>query len=316
MTRKPIPQPLRLLATVAAMAVVALGCTVAPPDTDPPPGATGPSPGCGATTQGPVVEKRGWIGSRTYEFTVPPRHEAGTRDPVPLVLDLHGFLEGWAGTHAFATRFSALARSEGFAVAYPTGGADGIYWDVFPYEENPDLHYIDAIVEAMGERLCIDRSRVYVTGLSYGAFMTSMLMCMRPDTFAAAAPVAGMADLCATTDTPVPFVTFHGTADPILPHALFAGAAPAVAAKYGCAGQPTVTTLDPDPDPGTGGAIEKAVWDCDATGTAAESYVLHGGGHSWPGSEFFSWIAPIVGTTASSLDATEVIWQFFSEHHL
>lgn len=308
------------VALVTITASTAVGCAPPPVSTDPPPAVTGPSDGCGVTTQGAVTEQTRTVvvdgAVRRYAITVPPNHVPGTSTPIPLVLDFHGLLEGWAGTHAFATRFSAEAVSEGFAVAFPIGSGDGVYWDVLPQESNPDLRFVDALLAQVGDSACIDRSRIYVTGLSYGAAMTSMLMCMRPNTFAAAAPVAGMLNLCAVTERKVPFVTFHGTADGILPYDLFAGTPQAIADKYGCAPQPTVATLQPDPDPATHGPITRTTWDCRSVGSAAEFYRIEGGGHSWPGSEFFSWVEPIVGPTATTLDATQVIWDFFAEHQL
>ena len=49
---------------------------------------------------------------------------------------------------------------------------------------------------------------------------------------------------------------------------------------------------------------------------ATELYVVEGGGHSWPGSEFDAGIADIVGPTTNSIDATELIWEFFRKHPL
>ncbi len=310
-----------MAAAVAGLAALVLaGCTPPPlVTTDPPPGVTGPSAGCGVTTQGPVTDRAATVavdgGHRRYSFTVPPTHVPGTTTPIPLVLDFHGLLEGWAGTHPFATQFSEEARAEGFAVAYPIGQGNGVYWDVSLAEGNPDLHFVDALVAKFESTMCIDRSRVYVTGLSFGAAMTSMLMCMRSNTFAAAAPVAGIQDRCTVTDRKVPFVTFHGTSDPILPYAAYADTPQAIATKYGCTG-PSSTVLQPDPDPATHGPITRFTWDCAAVGSAAEFYRIGGGGHSWPGSTFFGWIRPIVGATATSLDATDVIWRFFTRFHL
>jgi polyhydroxybutyrate depolymerase len=315
-----------ILAAAAAITSVSVlaGCAALPPlhlaTTDPPPGATGPSPGCGVTTRGPVTEGTETIPvdgrTRTYTITVPPAHVAGTSTPIPLVFDFHGLLEGTVRTHPFATQFSAEAKAQGFAVVSPIGTDDGLLWDVSLQENNPDLRFIDALVARFEDTMCIDRSRIYVTGLSYGAFMSSMLMCMRSNTFAAAAPVAGLQNLCTATERKIPFLTFHGTADPILPYPMFSAAPQAIASKYGCTGPPTATVLSPNPDPTTHGPITKYVWDCSAVGSAAESYVIGGGGHSWPGSLFFQWVAAIVGPTATSIDATQIIWDFFALHHL
>ena len=253
---------------------------------------------------------------RSYSITVPPTHTPGTDTPVPLVLDFHGLIEGMVRTHPFATQFSEKAKAEGFVVAYPIGSNDGFNWDVSLKESNPDLQFIDTLVATLEDTLCIDRSRLYITGLSYGAFVTSMLMCMRPNTFAAAAPVAGIDNPCTATERKVPFVTFHGTADWILPFPFFADTPAEIAAKYGCASEPTVSTVQPTPDQVTLKPITRTVWDCSAVGSAAEFYRIEGGGHTWPGSWFFALVGFIVGPTPTSLDATDVIWDFFEQHQL
>ncbi len=311
----------RLTAVMAVLGTVLVAsCAPSVAVTDPPPGATGPSPGCGVTTQGPVTDRASTVDVdgkvRRFTITVPPAHVAGTTTAIPLVFDFHGLIEGSVGTHPFATQFSPKAREEGFAVAYPTGANDGFNWDVSLDESNPDLAFIDTLLATLEQTMCIDRSRIYITGLSYGAFMTSMLMCMRPNTFAAAAPVAGIQNRCTATSRKVPFVTFHGTSDWILPYPLFAGVPQQIAAKYGCADTPTATTLGPNPDRATGRAVTRLVWDCSAVGSAAEFYRIDGGGHSWPGSWFFGLIEFIVGPTATSIDATDIAWEFFTRHHL
>lgn len=303
-----------VLVTLAAL----VGAACAPVTTNPPAGVTGPSPGCGTTTQDQVTDEARTLSvdgrSRRYTLTVPPQHTSGTTTPIPLVLDFHGLIEGSVGTHPFATQFSELARTEGFAVAFPTGANDGFNWDVALDEANPDLQFIDELVAELGDTLCLDRSRVYITGLSFGASMTSMLMCMRPNTFAAAAPVAGIRNPCTATERKVPFVTFHGTADWILPYSLFEGVPQEIARKYGCVDTPAATSLGVDP--GTGGEVTRFTWDCTAVDSAAEFYRIDNGGHSWPGSWFFGIIGFIVGPTTTELDATEVIWEFFERHQL
>lgn len=314
--------------TIAASLVVAtiLGVVAcAPPQlpletTQPPPGATGASTGCGAGAKGPVTDHPETVDvdgtSRRFTLTIPPQHQPGSDTPIPLVLDFHGLLEGWAGTHPFATQFSALAQAKGFAVAFPIGDADGVYWDVSLQESNPDLRFVDELIAQIERTVCIDRSRVYVTGLSFGAAMTSMLMCMRSNTFAAAAPVAGIMNRCTKTTRNIPVVTFHGTADPILLFDAFRDTPGAIAAKYGCDPTPAVSTHDPSPDPTTGQPITVTSWTCDGVPGLVEFYRINGGGHSWPNSEFFRLVAFIVGPTATSLDATAVIWDFFSRFQL
>jgi polyhydroxybutyrate depolymerase len=51
-------------------------------------------------------------------------------------------------------------------------------------------------------------------------------------------------------------------------------------------------------------------------GTAVEFYIVLGGGHAWPGSEFSEKIAAITGPTTFEIDASEIIWAFFQRFQL
>jgi polyhydroxybutyrate depolymerase len=47
-------------------------------------------------------------------------------------------------------------------------------------------------------------------------------------------------------------------------------------------------------------------------GAAVEFYIILGGGHAWPGSEF----SAINGPSTFEINATAVIWKFFRQHRL
>lgn len=285
---------------------------------DPPPPPPPPTSGCGTTTQTKVVDQDTTlvVGSdtRNYKFTVPSVHTAHTTKPIPLVLDLHGLIEGTVGTHALLTQFSPKAEKEGFAVAYPVGNFSGLAWDTSIGSGNKDLAFIDALISHFESTMCIDTKRIYVTGFSYGAFMTSSLMCMRSTVFAAAAPVAGIQNNCGTPTRKIPVLSDHGTADPILSFNSYKDTPQAWATKYGCGG-PTRSTVVAN-DPKTNGPIYHDVWNCGLQGTAVEFYTITGGGHAWPGSAFSDLIGVIVGPTASSINATDITWDFFKRFSL
>jgi predicted esterase len=64
----------------------------------------------------------------------------------------------------------------------------------------------------------IDKTRVYVTGLSLGGEGTFDIVSRRPDLFAAAVPICGIADVeKADSMKSVPFWVFHGDSDDINP---------------------------------------------------------------------------------------------------
>ena len=56
-------------------------------------------------------------------------------------------------------------------------------------------------------------------------------------------------------------------------------------------------------------------YDCPSDGPV-EFYVVEGGGHAWPGSEFSRSIEKIIGMTNMELHASELIWDFLSSHRL
>lgn len=64
----------------------------------------------------------------------------------------------------------------------------------------------------------VDRSRVYITGLSMGGYGTWDAIARRPDLFAAAAPVCGGGNISHIgTYAKIPLWAFHGSADGVVP---------------------------------------------------------------------------------------------------
>ncbi|MBX3285224.1 MAG: prolyl oligopeptidase family serine peptidase [Actinobacteria bacterium] len=301
-----------------------------------------PSDGCGRSTVTAGTEQKQDLpeSGRWYLLTTPPEHDGET--PLPLVIDYHGLSEG-AEIHATFSQFGAYAAEHGFVVVQPNGTGEPVGWNVgLDPETNPDLVFTQDLLSQLETDLCIDTSRIYATGLSNGAMMSSTLACTMADRFAAVAPVAGImrADGC-DPSRPVPVLTMHGTDDPILyfnggvgdrlgnvleaapgsattePEAAippadldgpgYPAAAKAWAEGNGCTGDPVDTELTP--------SITQRTWDCPAE-APVEFLVVQGGGHSWPGSEFGKAAESIVGPTDMSIDATEVIWQFFQRFAL
>ncbi len=298
------------------------------------------SPGCSAPAASPAtLEERRTLdvagAQREYLLTLP---DAPADEPLPLVIDIHGLAEGMQ-IHAQESQFGRLAQKDGFAVVQPNGTGTPIMWDISTdLATNKDLQFIRDLVHTMATEHCIDETRVYATGLSMGAFMSSTLACALSDRIAAVAPVAGV-QLPSPCDQSrkVPILAFHGTEDPILHfnggigYDRLAGVLPAGqtppstgpstttappdvngpgypetirrwAAKYGCGKDPKVTR--------EADHVSLRAYPCPA-GTAVEFAVVDGGGHSWPGSQFDTSIASIVGPTNQEIDATQQIWRFF-----
>ncbi|HVZ36611.1 MAG TPA: prolyl oligopeptidase family serine peptidase [Polyangiaceae bacterium] len=113
----------------------------------------------------------------------------------------------------------------------PGGGAG---WD------NPngrDVNFTDDMLAALSADLCIDTSRVFTTGFSYGAGMSVALACTRPDKFRAALVYepAFISGVTATQCTsPIALFQSHGVDDQILKYATGLNVLDTFASLNGC----------------------------------------------------------------------------------
>jgi polyhydroxybutyrate depolymerase len=201
---------MRLAAVVAAFAAAVALSPAARAQS----AATPSSSACALTFAAGVAVQKLSSGSRerTYRLFVPPSYDG--RTALPLVLDMHGS-GGTAERQAGTSRFEALAASEGFAVATLQAGAEGNRWNVPVIADRPDdVQYVSDVIDHVAARVCADRTRVYATGFSGGARMSSLLACRLNDRIAAIAPMAGLRWPGPCRGRAIPVLTFHGLADP------------------------------------------------------------------------------------------------------
>ncbi len=64
---------------------------------------------------------------------------------------------------------------------------------------------------------------------------------------------------------------------------------------------------------GDGTSIGTAIYAACVAGTEVRGYTIVDGGHTWPGGWQYLPVG-IIGKTTENLDASEVIWEFFSRH--
>jgi poly(hydroxyalkanoate) depolymerase family esterase len=123
----------------------------------------------------------------------------------PLVVVLHGCTQT-AGGYDHGTGWSALADRLGFALLLPeqtrANNPNGCFtW--FNTEDTARERGEALSIRQMIERMVIDhgidRRRIYITGLSAGGAMTSVMLATYPDVFAGGAIVAGLPYGCATS---------------------------------------------------------------------------------------------------------------------
>ncbi|WP_157105867.1 alpha/beta hydrolase family esterase [Nocardia sienata] len=319
--------------------VVSLGLTTSPAHAEPATAPALPSAGCAAPQPPPGTEavlfsSRGVSG--VYGRDIP----ASTGRPLPVVLDLHGYLEP-ALIQYMSTGLGAYGRTHGFVTVTPQLLRPGLpRWDFGP--GSADIGYLADLLTEVESTLCVDTRRIYATGLSMGGFTTSSLGCQLADRIAAIAPVAGLADFAwCTPARPMPVIALHGTADPIvayeggtgpnarlLPSPDGSGSAdpahrgPDVegpgpqsipenaavwARRNGCASEPVEQQV-------TGDAVLSA-YPCPA-GAEVQLWSVIGGGHLWFGTPSEIFPVDLVGTDTQSISATALIWDFFRAHAL
>jgi polyhydroxybutyrate depolymerase len=188
-----------------------------------------------------------------------------------LVLDLHGS-GGTADRQAANSRFEALAARAGVLVA---------------------------------TRACTDLTRVYATGFSGGARMSSLLGCRLNARIAAIAPMAGLRWPGPCEGRAIPVLTLHGLADTQNPYAGHAegrgaewlesvpDALAAWARHNGCA----AAAMQEDPP----GPLSTVRYEGCNDGANVRVIRIDGLGHTWAREE---------------IDATAVAWEFFQSHAL
>ena len=220
-----------------------------------------------------------------------------------LVFDLHGFTETPDRQNG-RSDMRAKADTEGFILVQPRG--QGASWNAGACcgsASGDDVGLLRAIADEIADETCVDRSRIYVTGLSNGGFLAYRAACEASDFFAAIAPVAGVLGIPEEDCNPtrqIPVMHFHGTSDLIVPYNgnLFLSY-PSVEdtitfwRTVNDCGESTITYDE--------GNTECETWSC--TGGEVALCTATGFGHDWPDG-------------GSQIVATDAMWEFFQRHRL
>ena len=124
--------------------------------------------------------------------------------PPALVVALHGCAQT-AAVYDHGSGWSTLADTYGFAVLFPeqqrSNNPNNCFNWFLPSDtrrNHGEAVSIRQMIERMIEDYGIDRSRVFVVGLSAGGAMTSAMLATYPEVFAGGAIIAGLPYGCAT----------------------------------------------------------------------------------------------------------------------
>ncbi len=247
----------------------------------------------------------------------------GATGRMPLVVAFHGAYDDARGASVYFG-LSRLADREHFAVLYPQASHNK-FWELRP-KQHDDVDQVRVVLERVERASCIDRSRVYATGVSNGGGFTARLGCEMADRLAAIAPVAGGYGPLGGChpDRPLPLLEIHGTKDDVVPYdgtardrrgsdsgfvsvSRFLGQWTAL---DGCRGGPKLTR----PRPG----VTRLTWDQCADGSVVQHLKLAGTEHGWPGSNWYEAGKknPSPAHDPTGLDTAQAVWDFFSRFRL
>jgi polyhydroxybutyrate depolymerase len=308
MTMKSIITYLLTIIFVFSFPLLAGGAEVALPGATP---ATGNS-GCGkalAADLGVSKTTLRYVSSggleRSYLLHVPANYDIASA--VPVVLNFHG-IQGTPGGQNAVSRLEPTSDREGFILVSPDNNGDFTFRSPLP-----DIAFVREVIANVSADLCVDAKRIFATGMSRGAFMSTWLGCGAPDLVAAIAPVSGMDEPPAGCG-PLPIMEFHGRLDDMVPflggNALdglkFAGAIPVMkswARANGCSDAPEVEQVSPQ--------VQRVSYQgCKA---ATIQFIIDDMGHQWPGATINS-IGISIPENPANFPTSELIWAFFKAH--
>jgi predicted peptidase len=199
---------LRKILAVAGMCAVALACISVNKVENHTQGKASPSMNTG------FINKTIHEGKDARRYVVYVPREYDPAKAWPLVVFLHG--AGERGNDGLAQSEVGLGRAirlwpDRFpCVVVMPQCPEGVWWD-------GAIQDIDAVYEAALRDYNIDRSRIYLTGLSMGGFGTWQYGAAHADRFAALMPICGGGKV---EDAPklasVPIWAFHGAKDEVV----------------------------------------------------------------------------------------------------
>ncbi|MBN2197238.1 MAG: Ricin and poly(3-hydroxybutyrate) depolymerase fusion [Polyangiaceae bacterium] len=185
-------------------------------------GGGGVSPGCGSANVTSPCGVRGTTCSldvdgteRTYYVELPSDYSSSTQYPV--IFQFHP----WGGSADQAmTMYQLKSKIPDAIYVTPQGlqaGGAGAGW---ANTNGEDIAFTKAMLADIQSKYCVDTSRIFSTGFSYGGMMSFAIGCEMGDVFRAIAPMSGSlySDFnCQGTGHPIAMWGSHGISDDVVP---------------------------------------------------------------------------------------------------
>lgn len=237
-------------AGTAGMSMAGAGTTGGAAGTGGTSGGATTSPGCGSTNTTSPCGTKGTqcsldVGGtmRTYYVQLPADYDAST--PHRLIFQYHP----WGGSADQALTMYRLNSGIPDAIyVTPQGldaGGSGPGW---ANTNGQDIDFTKAMLADVEGKYCVDETRIFSVGFSYGGMMSFALACDMSDVFRAVAPMSGALysePRCKGTGPHVAMWGSHGLSDTVVPIDDGRAARDKVLQQNHCG--TTTTPVDPSP---------------------------------------------------------------------
>ena len=255
--------------------------------------------------------------TRFFRVKLPSRYDGKT--PLAVVLNFHG-LSNDSWQQDLLSGMESHAEKEGFIAIHADGWTlpvrswnAGVCCSPAAQLGVDDIGFVNAMLDELEAKLCIDKRRIFATGISNGGMLAYRLACELSERIAAIAPVAAtLVTSPCKPPRPVPVLAFHGLLDSVVPYAgnpfLLYPSIPSTVThwqEHNACGEKKQRSFD------QGDAYCDRYEGCKED-ASVELCLIRGGGHTWPG----GLPIPALGYTSLSLDATAYMWAFFQKHPL
>jgi len=155
------------------------------------------------------------VGDKDFKYVVYVPTSCDPKKPMPAIIFLNGMGEcgsdGWRQVYHFGSAIMLNAEKWPFIIMFPQKQSAPSQW------EDEDA-MVMAVLEKTRKEYRLDKSRLYLTGLSQGGHGTWAIGARHADLFAAIAPICGYGDKSLAEKLgKMPVWSFHGDADTTVP---------------------------------------------------------------------------------------------------